>query len=306
MSKIEDALKKAQIVRSGKGPQGISASSRQLAHARSTQMVQLESRGTSLSEIARMADTDRITGHELAENRTIFPDMRDSRVVDSFRELRTKIIQKNGTGNIVLMITSVASRGGATFVARNLAVSFAFDESKTALLIDCNLRNPSKFGRKAAEMRHGLTDFLESDDMPVEQIIYPVGIPRLRVIPAGAKREIPTEYFTSLKMRRLLEALKQRYAERYVILDAPAVNESADTRILTELADYVLLVIPYGKVTEAQIATAARAIGAQKLIGVIFNNEPHPPRLSWGMLPWKKHIPGFSWLAKYLSRRAGA
>jgi len=306
MSKIEDALRQAQIVRGSRGSPSPSTAGRQLVRAQNTQIVQLEGRGHALNEIARMADTDLINGRELAESKIIFPDMRDSRVVDSFRELRTKLIQKNGTANMVLMVTSVAAKNGSTFVSRNLAVSFAFDESKTALLVDCNLRNPSPMGKGATEMTRGLTDYLESDDMPVEEIIYPVGIPRLRVIPSGAKREIPTEYFTSLKMRRLLEALKLRYAERYVVLDAPAVTESADTRILTELADYVLLVVPYGKVTESQIAAAARAIGAQKLLGVVFNNEPRVPNLSWDMLPGNLHRRSFSWLTKYFSRKAGA
>lgn len=306
MSKIEDALRKAQIVRGTKGPQSAPAGGRQLIRSQNTQIIPLDSRNLALNEIARMVDTDLMGKQELAESRTIFPDMRDSRIVDAFRELRTRLIQKNGAQNMVLMVTSVTARNGSTFVARNLAVSFAFDESKTALLVDCNLRHPTLVGRSETSRTRGLTDYIESGDMPVEEIIYPVGIPRLRLIPSGAKREIPTEYFTSLKMRQLLDALKQRYAERYVILDAPAVTQSADTRILTELADYVLLVVPYGKVTESQIAAAARAVGAQKLVGVVFNNEPRISSFVRGMSGDKMHPFDFSWLTKYFSRRTGA
>ncbi len=287
MSKIEDALKKAQIVRPTRGAGQSLAPGRQLARTQSSQIAGLESRAHVRDEIARMADPELIGGQELAENKIIFPDMRDSRIVDAFRELRTKIIQKGGSGNLVLLVTAVSEGNGGTFVARNLAASFAFDESKTALLVDCNLRNSSPFREGAQEMSRGLTDYLESEDMSVDKIIYPVGIPRLRLIPSGARREIPTEYFTSLKMKQLLDSLKQRYAERYVILDAPAITESADTRILTELADYVLLVVPYGKVTQAQIIAAARAIGAQKLAGVVFNNRPRILGISREMLSWK-------------------
>ena len=128
----------------------------------------------------------------------------------------------------------------------------------------------------------------------------------MRLIPSGARREISSEYFTSLKMRRLLEALKARYAERYVVLDAPAVTESADSRILAELADYVLLVVPYGKVSEAQILAAARAIGAQKLVGVVFNNEPRTLKPFHDLWPWAGSLPGISWLAGLFRHRAGA
>lgn len=293
MSKIEEALRQAENARRLPG----SASGQALVRTHASEIAELESRGLARDEIARMADTDRISGDELANNRIIFPDMRDSRTVDAFRVLRTKLIQKSGAGNMVLMVTAVTSGDGATFVARNLAVSFAFDESKTGLLVDCNLRHSTLMSRSGAEMNQGLTDYLEAADMPVEKIIYEVGIPRLRLIPAGTRREVSREYFTSLRMRQLLEAIKLRYAERYVILDTPAITESADTRILAELADYVLLVVPYGKISETQILAAARAIGAQKLAGIVFNNEPQTLSPFRDLWPWSRSLPGFSRLA---------
>lgn len=82
-------------------------------------------------------------------------------------------------------------------------------------------------------------------------------------------------------MKQLLESIKQRYRERYIILDAPPMTESADTQILAELCDYIVLVVPYGRVTESQMDVWAKAIGEKKLIGIIFNNEPVPPALRW-------------------------
>ncbi|MHB8257510.1 MAG: P-loop NTPase family protein [Acidiferrobacterales bacterium] len=306
MSKIEEALRQAQSMRRSKGSRPESAAGRALVRTPGSEVAELEKRGHARDEIARMADTDRISGQDLAEGRIIFPDMRDNRTVDAFRELRTKLIQKGGSENMVLMVTSVTAGDGATFVARNLAVSFAFDEGKTALLIDCNLRNPGLMKKSGTEIQRGLTDYLEAADMPVEKIIYQVGIPRLRLIPSGARREIASEYFTSLKMRRLLEALKARYAERYVVLDAPAVTESADSRILAELADYVLLVVPYGRVSESQILAAAKAIGAKKLVGIVFNNEPRTLNPFRDLWPWAGSLPGISWLAGLFRHRAGA
>jgi Mrp family chromosome partitioning ATPase len=117
--------------------------------------------------------------------------------------------------------------------------------------------------------------------MDVDEIIHPVGIERLRIIPSGGRREIPSEYFTSLKMKQLIESIKQRYRERYIILDAPPMTESADTQILAELCDYIVLVVPYGRVTESQVDVCAKAIGEKKLVGIVFNNEPVPPALKW-------------------------
>ncbi len=303
MSKIEEALRHANNMRRPQGAQPQSLAGRGLMRAPGSAVTDIESRQHARDEIARMTDKERISGKELADSRIIYPDMRDGRIVDAFRNLRTRLIQKGGAGNMVLMVTSVTRGDGSTFVARNLAVSFAFDESKTALLVDCNLRNPGLMGRNGTPLQRGLTDYLESGDLPVEDIIYSVGIPRLRMIPSGARREVPAEYFTSLKMRQLLDALKARYAERYVVLDAPAVTESADSRILAELADHVLLVVPYGRVSESQIMAAARAIGAQKLFGVVFNNEPSVSGV------WRDICTGsgvLSALGRLFGRRAGA
>jgi Mrp family chromosome partitioning ATPase len=138
--------------------------------------------------------------------------------------------------------------------------------------------------------------------MDIADIIYPVGIPRLRVVPAGDHREVPVEYFTSARMQQLMQVVKQRYNERYVILDSPPISQSADLQILMELCDYVILVVPYGKVTEAQLADAAKTIGEKKLMGIVFNSEPRPPglrpgrdqRRSWWQRLWKSSGKGGS------------
>lgn len=127
----------------------------------------------------------------------------------------------------------------------------------------------------------GLTDYLENANLPVTDIIQPSGIKRLRLISAGGKREVPAEYFTSARMRELLGSIAQRYPDRYVIIDAPPILESADTHILMELCDFVLLVVPYGKYTTEQIKAAADAIGEQKLAGILINNEPKFAKINW-------------------------
>ena len=73
-------------------------------------------------------------------------------------------------------------------------------------------------------------------------------------------------------MRAFLDVVKRRYPDRHIFLDAPAVNESADTRILASLCDRAILVAPYGKVVKSQIDAAVDAVGEEKLAGVIINN----------------------------------
>lgn len=287
MSKIEEVLKKARAARAAQAGASVPLD-KTLVPGKTTVPTATGARNSvaqrlnARDEIARMANPWQLSEGQLAEHRIISQEMEDGRVANAFRELRTKIIQRCQGYNAIIMVTSVSPGDGASFVARNLAAAFTFDESKTALLLDCNLGNPTHFPAATsarAQAREGLTDYLERNSMQVEQIIHPAGLPRFRLIPAGERREIPAEHFTSIKMRELLQSLKQRYPERYIIVDSPAIADSADARILAELCDYVLLVVPYGKVTESQITGAVRAIGENKLLCTVLNNVPQLPRL---------------------------
>src|SRR5437867_1899174 len=133
-----------------------------------------------------------------------------------------------------------------------LAVAFALDETKTALLVDCNFGNPAFDHLITDEDRQGITDYIEQDQLQVEQIIHATGVRRLRLVPAGESHNFVAEYFTSAKLQGLLKGLRDRYRDRYVIIDAPPITQSADARILVEMADYVLLVVPYGRITESE------------------------------------------------------
>jgi protein-tyrosine kinase len=284
MSKIEKALNKARtagILRIVSQPApGAAPKSEALSTSRAI-VPNLEQRAISSNAISRMREKTLLAQNILAENRIIYPELGENAAVRAFRELRTKILQKTRGGNCTIMVTSVTGQGGCSFVALNLGAAFAFDAGKTALVMDCNFRNPSLHNLFGSERRHGLTDYLEHSEIDIAEIIHSVGIERLRVIPAGGKREIPAEYFTTVKMKELLDSITRRYVERFVILDAPPMTETADTRILAELCDFVLLVVPYGKVTETQISACAKAIGDKKLFGIVFNNEPRPPVIQW-------------------------
>ena len=157
------------------------------------------------------------------------------------------------------MVSSVVNNGGASFTAINLAATFAFDSSKTALLVDCNLRYPSLHHAFDMIPELGVTDFLDDPVMDVGSIIYPTGIKRMRFVPAGKRREATAEYFTSYRMKQFLESVHNRYPDRFIILDTPSINESPDAGILAELADYTLIVVPHGKVSEGKVLeTCAR------------------------------------------------
>ncbi len=224
------------------------------------------------SQIKGMREAQLLSPAALDEMKIVHPAMRNRKVLNTFRDLRTKLIYEGGRENFVLLVSSVCPQGGGSFVARNLAAAFALDQMKTALLIDCNLYEPSVHELFGIDAELGLTDYLADDSIDLDEIIYASGVQRLRVIPAGNHCESGTEHFTSVRMKKLMAEVVRRYPDRYIVLDAPSVAASADTRILVELCELSLLVVPYGKVMEAEVASGVETLSLTKFAGVVFNN----------------------------------
>jgi len=216
---------------------------------------------------------------DLAQRGIIQPQAGEEPAVQIIRELRTKIIQQSKGQNAIILVTSVSKGCGGSFIARNLGAAFAFDLGKTALLIDCNLADPSVHNLLRSPAVSGLTDYLENPSLDIKDIIHPMGIARYRLITAGKRCDAAEEFLTSAKMKQLMESVRERYQERFVVLDGPPMSKIADIRILAELADFVLVVAGYGRSTNAQIASCLNAIGEKKLLGLVFNEEPRIPRI---------------------------
>lgn len=290
MSKIEKALDRAKqgrgmsLVRTTPGDQGAAESSENSRgnHPVARTNQNIISRKASTDAIARMKEIAIRSNEDLAAYNIISPRISENPTLHAFRDIRTRLLQHTQGRNGIVLITTIANGGGTSFVARNLAVAFALDAGRTSLLVDCNLGSPSFQTLMSDGNELGLTDYLDKPDLSISEIIHPVGIERLRVIPAGSKHNNQGEYFVSDRVRHLFTEMRDRYPDRFVVIDAPPINESADTRILTELSDYVLLVIPYGKLTTTQIDECIKKIDSQKLIGVIFDDEPQLPPLIFG------------------------
>lgn len=276
MSKIEKALQKA-LQRHDLPERATPAAP---ADARSGALV-AETSSLAVGSIRLMAQPLSFSPAERALKKIIVPDQAEHPTVKAFRELRTNIAQRTGTASSIIMVTGSARGGGATFVATNLAAAIAFESGRTALLIDCNLARPSLQRLLPAVNGPGLVDYLESERLDVNDIIHPSGVERLRVIPVGGRGSANAEYFTMGKMRQLLEALKTRYPDRQIIIDAPPITSSADSQILGALCDHIVLVVPYGRVTEGRLLTALKGVEAKKVVGMVFNDDPALPPMRW-------------------------
>lgn len=239
----------------------------------------LEQRLMSAKQIALMKEPLSQSISQLKARKIIYPGMKDREVLDTFRRLRTKLLQISDGENFIAMLTSVAPGSGASFSATNLAAAFALDDTKTALVVDCNLRNPvqhKRFGVGGNREFIGLTDYIENPERldpegwSVDDIIYPTGIRRVSLVPVGKRREASLEYVASAHMEAFFSEVRDRYPDRFIFVDAPSLTESPDAMVLAELCDMVILCVAHGKSTRSEIAQVAAEFGNDKLAGVIF------------------------------------
>ena len=225
-----------------------------------------------VNAIDSMAEVMLKTQDELDAHKIIYPGMQQRAVLNSFRELREKLLQKAEGENFVVMVSSMKPGGGGSFVAMNMAVSFAMDEQKTAIYIDCNSENSFANELLKEGRDYGLMDYLDDPSLDLKDIIYSAGIPRVRVIPPGIAGDTSVERLTSSRMKQLVESVKRRYPDRFVILDVPPVADSSLARTLSRVVDMVVLVVPFGKVTTNQILAGVDAVSEEKFAGLVFNN----------------------------------
>jgi len=232
----------------------------------------LEKKSAVENEISQMGEVDRFSDLELLKLKIVNGGMQSAKTLNTFRELRTQLLKKSQKKNFVCMVTSICHGGGASYIATNLAAVFALDRTKTSMLIDANLYSPSLGELIIGDASAGITDYLSDSSLNIKDVVYATGIPRLRVIPIGENSEGAAEYFSSEKMRQFIDETRSRYADRYIFIDSPPVTESSEARILTEIADMVVLVVPHGEVTQEQIEAAIQVIGEDKLTGLVYNN----------------------------------
>ncbi len=230
---------------------------------------------SSQQSIARMPEDRALAPDQLLEQGVIHSGSRNYRQLDLFRELRANVLHSCAHRNPVILVTGVGAGCGTSFLARNLAVSIAFDEYRTALLMDCNLRRPAVARNfRLADRSSGLMDLFGQSDQDLARIIHHSGVPRLRLIPAGNGVLNGVEYFASVRMRAVIHEVSNRYEDRCLVIDAPPALGSPDARILAEHADLIVIVAGEARHRAETIRRATKVFPRERLAGVVFNHLP--------------------------------
>ncbi len=190
---------------------------------------------------------------------------------EAFRTLRTHLaLSPVGRTVRVLAVTSASTAEGTTTVAANLAVAYARQGLRVAV-VDCNLRKARLHLRFGVPREPGLAACLLGH-APLDGALRETSIERLHILPAGAPSPDAAELLGGERMRETLELLAARFDR--VVLDTPPLLAAADASILATLADGVLVVVRAGHTDRAaaQRAAARLSTAGANVVGGVLND----------------------------------
>ena len=156
---------------------------------------------------------------------------KNNQIDEIFRSLRTNIQFLMKENEKVILFTSSTSGEGKTFLAANLAVSFAL-LGKKVVLCGLDIRKPA-LGKlfNVSDRKAGATALLVKNEVTTADVsaqITPSGVnDKLDLLLAGPTPPNPTELLARRNMQDIIEILKQQYD--YVILDTAPVGLVTDT-----------------------------------------------------------------------------
>ena len=199
------------------------------------------------------------------------PERSDTITQDFFMASTNLTAPVDGTAQVVL-ITGAQHQVGKTFVAINLAMSFASTNKKT-LLVDLDLRHPS-ISTELNLPKHafGISHYLEQEQ-DIAPLIQNFSNDRnLHILTAG---NIPTNvprFLTHERLVRLFYKLKEQY--EVIIIDSPPVNVVADAFLINPLANNAIYIVRKDESRTTNLKKAMTLFKEEKLVNpsILFND----------------------------------
>ena len=208
---------------------------------------------------------------------------------EQFKMLRTNLLfPSSGRPPRTIMVTSAVPDEGKSFVAANLAISIAQSIQEHVLLIDCDIRRPcihTQFGFGDAP---GLSEHL-ANGPSLSSLILKTEVNKLSIIPGGKPPHNPSELLSSQRMSKLLEEVKERYTDRYIVIDSPPPKLTAETSAISRQVDGILLVVEYGSTPRQMVSELIDIMGKEKILGIILNKLDMRFSSYYGMGKYKSY-----------------
>lgn len=185
------------------------------------------------------------------EGSVVVRENQNDMMAETFRNVRTNVQYMLGSNQKVVLITSTTSAEGKSFVAANLAISFAL-LGKKVVIVGLDIRKPGL--NKAFQMSHkedGITRYLaDPEHTDLMSLLQQSNVtPNLYILPGGAIPPNPTELVARNSLVQAVDRLKKEFD--YVILDTAPIGMVTDTQLISRVADMSIYVCRAGYTPKA-------------------------------------------------------
>ena len=185
------------------------------------------------------------------EGSVVVRENQNDMMAETFRNVRTNVQYMLGSNQKVVLITSTTSGEGKSFVAVNLAISFAL-LGKKVVIVGLDIRKPGL--NKAFQMSHkedGITRYLaDPEHTDLMSLLQQSNVtPNLYILPGGAIPPNPTELVARDSLVQAVDRLKKEFD--YVILDTAPIGMVTDTQLISRVADMSIYVCRAGYTPKA-------------------------------------------------------
>lgn len=203
-----------------------------------------------------------------------------SPVSEVFRTLRTNIQFMNANKKLkTLLITSTFPGEGKSWVASNLAVTFAQAGNKV-ILIDADMRKGRQYTIFDVLPRPGLSNYLsgmdkkEGEEPDISKYLQRTDVDNLLIMTAGNIPPNPSELLVSDQMNKLLKDLKS--VCDIVVIDGTPCELVTDSVILSRIVDSTVIVTAHKETKKDNLEKIVRNIKnvGGNLAGVVINKMP--------------------------------
>lgn len=203
-----------------------------------------------------------------------------SPVSEVFRTLRTNIQFMSTNKKLqTLLITSTFPSEGKSWVASNLAVTFAQAGNKV-ILIDADMRKGRQYTIFGVSPRPGLSNYLSGIDVQnpneidISRYIQKTEVENLLMMPAGNVPPNPSELLVAPQMVKLLEDLKE--VCDIIIIDGTPCELVTDSIILSRIVDSTVIVTAHKETKKDNLEKIVKNIQnvGGHLAGVVINKMP--------------------------------
>lgn len=195
---------------------------------------------------------------------------------EAFRNLFTSLRFLNSDQPLrsVVLTSSVHSEGKSLLIVL-LAKTLA-EMGKRVLLIDADLRKPQMHYRLGLNNLLGLSNVLAEENCNWQDAIQQVkNYPGWSVITAGTRPPDPPRLLSSSRMHQVAQEISQSDLFDLVIYDTPPILGLADSLLVAEHADGLIMLVSLNQV-DRELAKAAvkriRSSSVTSLLGLVTNS----------------------------------